>query len=280
MKSHYILTFAPTGMKPTKEMTPHVPINPQEIVEDVLEGIERGVNMVHLHARDAASGQPTYRKEICAEIISGIRRKNHDVVISVSTSGRRFAELDKRSDMLDLSGEVKPDFASLTLSSLNFEREASINAPDVIQALLGKMLDRDIRPEMAIFDLGMVNYAHYLMRKHHIPKPFFFTVILGNIAGAQTDLMSLGTIVEKLPRDHVRIIGGIGKNQLTSNMLGLITGDGVRIGIEDNIWFDQEGTQKAGNKDFISRITDIASLLGKTPYPPRELREKLRLPAS
>jgi 3-keto-5-aminohexanoate cleavage enzyme len=119
MKRKFILNFTPTGLIPTKEMTAEVPLSPEEIVEQVLEVADLGVNMVHLHAREPKTGSPTYKKEIYAEIISGIRRKNRDLVVGVSTSGRHFFEFEKRSEVLDLRGELKPDFGSLTLSSLN-----------------------------------------------------------------------------------------------------------------------------------------------------------------
>ena len=83
MNNKFVLNFTPTGMIPTKEMTGKVPINPEEIIEDVLEAAERGANMVHLHAREPDSGRPTYKKEIYAEIISGIRKKEKDLILCV-----------------------------------------------------------------------------------------------------------------------------------------------------------------------------------------------------
>lgn len=71
-RGKFILNFTPTGLIPTKEMTDKVPLSPKEIVEQVLEAAELGANMVHLHAREPESGAPTYKKEIYAEIITGI----------------------------------------------------------------------------------------------------------------------------------------------------------------------------------------------------------------
>ena len=110
----FILNLAPTGMIPTKEMHPGVPLEPEEIIDQVLEGVELGANMVHLHAREPDTGTPCCRKEIYAEIISGIRKKNREVVVGVSTSGRHLGEFEKRSEPLELRGELKPDFGILT----------------------------------------------------------------------------------------------------------------------------------------------------------------------
>ncbi|MFZ9030516.1 MAG: 3-keto-5-aminohexanoate cleavage protein, partial [Robiginitalea sp.] len=95
MGQNLIINFTPTGMIPTKSMTPYVPISVNEIVEDVRKACEIGITMVHLHARDAISGEPTYEKEIYGEIIGGIRRFAPDLVICVSLSGRNYKELEK-----------------------------------------------------------------------------------------------------------------------------------------------------------------------------------------
>lgn len=117
-----IVNFTPTGMMPSKKTTPHVPITIAEIVEDVHRAVELGITMVHLHARDESTGEPTYYKEIYGSIIAGIRSFSPDLVICVSTSGRTFKEFGQRADVLQLDGDLKPDMGSLTLSSLNFNR--------------------------------------------------------------------------------------------------------------------------------------------------------------
>jgi uncharacterized protein (DUF849 family) len=272
MNSKFILNFTPTGMIPTKKMTPNVPVQPEEIVEQILEAAELGANMIHIHARDKETGEPTYKKEIYAEIIGGIRKKNKDLVLCVSTSGRHFSEFEKRSECLDLAGELKPDFGSLTLSSLNFNKQASINTPDMIMGLAKKMLDNKIRPELEAFDLGMINYAHYLIKKDLVKPPYYFNLILGNIACAQANMLSLGLMVKELPEGSLWSVGGIGDFQLTMNTMSIIAGGGVRIGLEDNIFFDSERTILATNKAMVKRIVDIAKVLGRTPYTHDETR--------
>ena len=275
MNKKFILNFTPTGMIPTKEMTPNVPVQINEVVEQVNEAADLGANMVHIHARDQKTGKPTYKKEIYAKIISGIRKKNKDLVICVSTSGRDFAEFEKRSQCLDLTGDLKPDFGSLTLSSLNFNKQASMNSPDMIKALAKKMLDNKIKPELEAFDLGMLNYAHYLISKGLMKPPYYFNLILGNIACAQVNLLSLGLMTKELPKDSIWATGGIGSFQLTANAMSIIAGGGVRIGLEDNIYFDAEKTKLATNSDIVKRIIDIAKVLGRTPYTQKEAREFL-----
>ncbi len=275
MKNKFIFNFTPTGMIPTKKMTEHVPVHPEEIISQVLEAVEFGVNMVHLHARDNDTEEPTYKKEIYSEIISGIRKENKDLVLCVSTSGRNFPEFEKRSECLDLKGELKPDFGSLTLSSLNFNRQASMNAPDMIKALAQKMLDNNIRPELEAFDLGMINYGKYLISKNLIKPPYYFNLILGNIACAQATMLSLGLMINELPDNSIWSAGGIGDWQLKMNTMAIMDGGGVRIGLEDNIYFDDERKHLSTNSQLVKRLAGIAKALGKEPYTLKEAREIL-----
>ncbi|MEO5800687.1 MAG: 3-keto-5-aminohexanoate cleavage protein [Gemmatimonadales bacterium] len=277
MTHRFLLNFTPTGMIPTKAMTPHVPILPHEIVTQVDEAVALGANMAHLHARDAATGKPTYQKEIYAEIVRGVRERHPDLVICLSTSGRDFPGFNERSECLDLTGDLRPDMGSLTLSSLNFNAQASMNSPDMIQSLAKKMQDNGIKPELEVFDLGMINYAHYLIKKGLITPPYYFNLILGNIACAQANLLSLGLMIKELPADSFWSVGGIGDAQLRMNAIGIIDGGGVRVGLEDNIYLDEERTKLATNTQLVRRVIDIANVMGRTPYTHGEARAVLGL---
>ena len=106
MAEKLIINLAPTGMIPTKEMTPFVPVTVPEIVEDVHEAWEIGITMVHLHARDQSTGKPTYKAEVYGDIIAGIRKFAPELVICVSLSGRDFQEFEQRAEPLQLDGAL------------------------------------------------------------------------------------------------------------------------------------------------------------------------------
>src|SRR5262245_5354195 len=94
-----ILNLAPTGMVPTREMSAHVPLQPAEVVEDVLRCAAEGITIAHLHARDER-GEPTHSKEVYARMISGIRERRPELVLCVSCSGRRVPDLASRAEVL------------------------------------------------------------------------------------------------------------------------------------------------------------------------------------
>jgi uncharacterized protein (DUF849 family) len=183
------------------------------------------------------------------------------VLINVSTSGRNWSEIEKRADCLSLDGDLKPDLASLTLSSLNFVSGPSINAPETISRLAEIMLARGIKPELEIFDLGMVNVAHVLQRKNLLPSPLVANLFLGNIAGAQATLSELGLLVDRLPKGTVWSSAGIGEYRDRAHAMALAMGGGVRVGLEDGIYLDPRKKTLARNADLVERVHELASLL-------------------
>ena len=271
-----IVGFTPTGMLMRKKDTPHIPVSPQEIIDDVYAAYEIGISCVHLHARDEKQN-PCYQKEIFEKIVLGIRDFAPDLVISVTTSGRVYNEYAKRTDVLHLEGKAKPDLASLTLSSLNFNRTASINSPEMIQGICQKMNEKGIKPELEVFDSGMINYGKYMIRKGLLKSPYFFNLILGNIACAQADLLHVGMLLKDLPEGSLPILGGIGRAQLPMNAMAISMGYGIRIGLEDNIWLDEERTRYATNKDLLSRMHKISEAMERPICTASELRSMLKL---
>lgn len=275
--SKIIVNFAPTGMVPQKKDTPYIPTNKNEIIDQVLEAYELGISMVHLHAREPATETAAYRKELYGEIIEGIREYAGDLVICASTSGRVFSDFEKRSQVLSLSGDLKPDMGSLTLSSLNFNKQASVNGPGIIIELADEMQKRGIKPELEVFDLGMMSYANYLISKGILKAPYYFNIILGNISSAQSDLLHIGAIIKDLPPNSIFSLGGIGAFQLQTNSLAISMGYGIRIGLEDNIWFDGKRTLLATNASLLKRAREIADANEKEFMSPCELRKLLNL---
>jgi len=271
-----IINAAITGMVPRKKDTPFVPVTVDEIVEDAIKCISVGASILHIHARDRDE-KPTYKAEVFAEIIEGIRREYPEVVICVTTSGRTYNEFEKRSEVLDLDGFVKPDMASLTLGSLNFPAEASINEPKMIMKLAEEMNLKGIKPELEIFDTGMINTAKYLCRKGYISPPFYFNIILGSIYSTQAKMSDLSYLVSLLPQDAVWAGGGTGIFQLVVNAAAIIMGGHVRVGLEDNIWYDYYKKELSTNEKSIQRLRRIACELGREIATPAEAREMLGL---
>jgi 3-keto-5-aminohexanoate cleavage enzyme len=274
-----IINAAITGMVARKKNTPFVPVTVDEIIDDSIQCISAGTSILHIHARDNDE-KPTYKAEVFGKIIEGIRSVYPEVVICVTTSGRTHNEFEKRSEVLDLDGFVKPDMASLTLGSLNFPDKASVNEPEMIMRLAEKMKLRGIKPELEIFDTGMINTAKYLNRKGYIEPPFYFNIILGSVYSTQAQMAELSHLVNVLPHDGIWAGGGIGIFQLVVNTAAIIMGGHVRVGLEDNIWYDYGKKELSTNEKSIARLRRIAIELGREIATPEDVREMLRLSSS
>lgn len=237
-------------MVPQKAQTSFVPIHPSEIIEQVHEAFESGITIAHLHAREE-TGEPSYRKNIYRDIFEGVRKYCPGLLICGSSSGRNFPEFEKRSEVI----ELEPDLCSLTLSSLNFQQQASLNEPDMITRLAQKMNYYGVKPELECFDLGMINYGKYLIHKKLLTPPFYWNLLFGNIAGMQATFTAMSAAVNEIKESEDDFIsfGGIGLSQLSVNAAAIAMGYGIRIGLEDNIWFDKEKKIKASNIALLKR---------------------------
>jgi 3-keto-5-aminohexanoate cleavage enzyme len=275
-----IVNFCPTGMIPTKQMTPHVPIAPAEVIEEACGALERGVAIVHLHARDE-KGKPTYRAELYETMILGIRGHFPDAIVCVSCSGRDFPQFERRSEVLELTGAARPDLASLTLTTLDFPTGTSQNAPEMVIALGEKMVARGIKPELECFDFGMINAGNMLIAKGLLGEPpYYFNLLLGSRYSVPATARHLSNMVEDLPPESVWSAAGIGLFQLPMNMLAIAMGGHCRVGLEDNIYHDFDRAQLATNLGLVDRIALLADTFGRRMATPGRARALLGLGAS
>jgi len=261
-----IINFTPTGTQTTRDNS-LAPLLPNEIIESVHEANELGISIVHLHARDKET-KNTYKKEVYQKIIEGIKKYCPELLICVSLTGRNFPELDKRAEVLQLH----PDMGSLTMSSLNFPSGVSINQPDMILSLIKEMDKYGVQPEIECFDTGMLNYTNYIISKNILKPPYHINIILGNIYNGQCDLGTLATIKSNLSENSMVCLGGIGSQQLKSTMYGLLEFDGVRVGLEDNLYYKDK--EKTTNIKLLKRVHRIMDELDMTQYTSNELRQK------
>ena len=261
-----IINFTPTGTQTTRDNS-YAPLIPNEIIESVHEANELGISIVHLHARDEITLENTYKKEVYQKIIEGVKKYCPELLICVSLTGRNFPELEKRSEVLQLL----PDMGSLTMSSLNFPSSASVNQPNMILSLIDEMNKYGVQPEIECFDTGMLNYTNYLISKGKLTPPYHINFILGNIYNGQCDLSNLSSIKSNLPSNSYVCLGGIGNQQLKSNLYGLLDFDGIRVGLEDNLYFKNK--EKTTNIELLKRVHRIMNELDITHYKSNELRE-------
>lgn len=272
-----VMNAALTGMVPTRQDSPFVPLTAEEVAADAWQAWEAGARVVHLHPRDEA-GAPTTNPDTYRRLIAAVRERCPEMLISATCSGRCEGSLDARAVPLSLEDDLKPDLASLTCGSLNFPLQASVNTLDTITELARRMQEAGVKPELEVFEPGMINTACYLLDRGLLQPPLYANILLGNLGTCPASPMDLGYLIAHLPAGTVWSATGIGRFQLPVQTMALAAGGHVRVGLEDCLYYDYRDRRPATNRQLIERVARIAAELGRRPATAEEARHLLQLP--
>ena len=268
-----IVTAAITGSRITREQTPHIPVLPDEIADSAVEARDAGASIVHIHVRDPQTGLGTQDLALFEHVVNSIRARC-DVVLCLTTSGIPGRNLSHEERMVSL--ELSPELASFDAGSLHMGDLLFANPPDFLELLAGRMLEKGTKPELEIFDVGMIGNCLRLMERGLLKRPLHFQFVLGAPGGSPGTVKSLGHMLDMVPADSTWSPAGIGRAQLPLAMTSLAMGGHVRVGLEDNIYYSQ-GVLAASNAQLVERIVRIARESGREPATPDETRELLGL---
>ncbi len=251
-----IITLAPTGNVPTREMTPHVPLTPAEIAADAVKCCQAGAAVCHIHARDD-EGKPTHLRERFAAIMAAIDATGCPIIRQISTGARAGKTPEDRAQALELG----PASASLSTGSSNFPNSANVNDPPLVRFLAKTMLERNIKPEIEVFDAAMIQNALDLKKEGLLKDPLQFNLVLGVKGSLPATARNLFFLVESLPPDCVWSVSIIGPNHVPLSTVALALGGHVRVGLEDNVYFTKGVL--ATNLMLVGRIASIARAFGR-----------------
>ncbi|ASN04263.1 BKACE family enzyme [Virgibacillus necropolis] len=265
-----IITVATTGAVTTRDNSPYLPITPTEIASEVFDSYKAGASIAHIHVRDK-NGDPSMDFESFRETVERIKEKC-DIIINLTSSGGLNL---KEEDRLKVC-ELQPEFASLDAGSMNFGSSVFLNSPPFLEKLSKKMNEHEVRPEIEIFDSGMINNALMLAKKGLIKPPFHFQFVLGVPGGMTATPKNLIHLIDSIPPGSTWSVIGIGKHQLVMNTLGITLGGHVRIGMEDNVYY-KKNELATTNAQFIDRIVRISDELEREVADVSEARKILGL---
>lgn len=265
-----IITVAPTGGQTTRQHTPYVPLTPKEIADSVYEAWQEGAAIAHIHVRDQ-HGKPTLDLERYIEVVDRIRDKC-DIIINLTTAGAVKMNDEDRLRVCKL----RPEMASFDAGSTNFGSEVFINSPDFLERLAIKMKEYQIKPEIEIFDVGMIHNALRLAEKELLKPPFHFQFVLGVKGGMPATPKNLMYLVDSIPPGSTWSALGASKDQLTINTISILLGGHVRVGMEDSVYF-RKGELAKTNAQFVKRVVDLSRILGREIATPNEARSILGL---
>jgi len=265
-----IITAALTGSVPTKEMSALLPVTPEEIAASAGRCREAGASIVHIHARDE-EGRPTLDPAVFARTHSLITERS-DLIVQVSTGGRAGADPAARAAAVRL---IRPEMASLTTGSTNFPDQVYANPFDLVEYLAAAMVESGTKPEMEIFDSGMIANATALADKGLASSPLHFDFVLGSRGSLPASVKNLLFLSESIPSGATWTAAGLGRWQLPMAALAIVMGGHVRVGLEDNLYYRRG--ELASNEQLVARVVRLARELGRPVATPTEARAILRL---
>lgn len=265
-----IITVAPTGSVPTREHTPHLPQTPQEIAETAERCREAGASLVHIHARDAA-GNPTLDPEVFARTHAAIRERT-DLIVQISTGGRAGTDAEARAAAVR---SIRPEMASLTTGSMNFPDRVYANSFSLIEYLAAVLQEAGTKPEMEVFEPGMIANALLLVEKGLVTPPLHFDFVLGSRGSLPATPKNLLFLSESIPPGATWTAAGIARWQLPVAAQAILMGGHVRVGLEDNIYYRRG--ELATNEQLVARVARLAAEFERPVATPDEAREILGL---
>lgn len=268
-----IITAAITGSRITRDQTPYIPYTPEEISESAIECWNAGAATVHIHVRDPETGLGTQDLELFRQVVEPLREKT-ELVLCLTTSGIAGRNLPIQERLVSL--ELRPELASFDAGSINLGGGVFSNPPEFLDEAAKVMREKGVKPEIEIFDSGMIVTALRMRDKGKLDEPLHFQFVLGTPWGAPATPKSLLHLCEHIPENATWSVIGIGKGQLPMSMMGLIMGGHIRVGMEDNIYYKQ-GELARTNAQFVERIVRIAREYGRDVASPEEARALLGL---
>lgn len=272
-KSKVILTVALTGAMPTKKDHPKLPTQPKEIAQAVIDCWKAGASVAHIHVRDD-NDKSSMNFEKFKETIDLIREANCNIVINLTTSG---AQNQTYEDRIKPFRELKPELASFDAGTMNWMNESVfMNEPKFLELLGNEMMKAGVKPEIEVFDMGMLNNALYYLKKGILQEPAHFQICLGAPGGMAATTENLLYIVNHLPEKCTWGTFGIGKGAMEITLAALALGGNIRVGFEDNVFYHY-GQLAESNVDFVERVKRLAFEMNKTIATPDEAREILAL---
>jgi 3-keto-5-aminohexanoate cleavage enzyme len=263
-----VITVAPTGAEVTREQQPNLPITPREIADEVVRAAGEGASLVHIHAR-RDDGRPTTDVAVLRSIADLIR-KECDIVIGMSTGAEVGMSEDERVRVLD----AEPEIASLNCGSMNFGDEIFDNSPHLIRALAERVRSDGVRPELEVYDLGMLATAGRLLDAKLIDGPPLYNFVMGVPGGIAATPENLLAMLNNRPLEGAWTATGVGRHQLPLTTLACAMGGHMRVGFEDNIYY-RRGELATSNAQLVARARRIAEELGRPVATPEEARRIL-----
>lgn len=301
MKDKFIVTAAITGSVHSPTMSPYLPITPKQIADETVRAYEAGAAVAHIHVRNPETGQPSPDQELFREVITNVKSRCN-MVLCLTTGGGLGMTTE---DRVRVVSTFKPELASFNFGSMNF---ALFDAPERMRIKEWKFpweepyykftydfifpntfktltefsqlfAKNETKPELEIYDVGMLNNLAYMIEHEHIKKPVYLQFVMGILGGippSHENLLFLYNTARQLIGDFQWSVCAVGRWQMLMGAMSLTMGGNVRVGMEDSLWAGK-GVVAKSNAEQVEKIVHIGHELSLEPATPDEARQILGL---
>lgn len=263
-----LITVAPCIPPYMADKIPNLDLSPKSISDEVVRAFNAGANILHLHVWDE-KGTPTTKLDAFTETIRLIREQC-DIIIEGSTGGFNDLSPAERSTSLNIDIEM----ASLNPGSVNYDGGVYINAPSDVRYWTTEMHHKKIKPDIAIFDVGMVNNSMLFAKEGLIAEPYVFTFVLGQVGAIPATANNLLFLSETVPNNSLCFLARHSGSDINLSTMNIAIGGHARAGFEDSPYYRQ-GELATSNAQLIERLVRIGRELGREPATPSESRRIL-----
>lgn len=278
LKDKRIITVAVTGAWPTRKDNSNLPVTPQEIAADVYSCWQAGAAVAHIHVRED-DGTPSMRFERYQETVALIRaKKDCDICLNITSSGGTLGsgttEEDDETRIRPIR-ELRPELCSFDCGTMNWQyRTIFENHPRFLERLGRTVQEVQVKPELEIFDIGMLYAAEHYMGRGILKSPCHFQFILGAPGGVAATVEDLLTLKQRLPPGSTWAASGIGKGHVPIMLATIALGGHLRVGMEDNVFYHR-GIPAASNAQLVERAVRLLGEAGLQAASPDDARRIL-----
>ncbi len=287
-----IVSVAITGGVQGKEMNENLPETPEEQAEQTREAYEAGASIVHVHARNPeVQWMTSSSAEDYLKVNAMIRDKCPDIIINNTTGGGPELTMEQRMASI----YANPELCSLNLGpfvlkvplrerkeplphprpAMLFDRCLSCGYGD-IETFARTMKEKGIKPEMELYHPGMYWVFQDLLMQGLVDPPYDFQFVLGFQTSSFPTPANLLGLLNELPPQSIFSVIGVGHFQTPMNVMGIMLGGHVRVGMEDNLYY-AKGRKLKSNAELVARIVRIAREMNREVATPAQAREMLAI---
>jgi len=279
-----IITAAVTGGEyVSKATTPHVPSTVDEIVKEVVASVEAGASVVHLHAKNPATGEAYSGNPnpVLREYVERIREEV-DVVVNVTTGGGRVGNPPEVWDeLVKARCKLGQEMMSLNMGTMNRwavhpTGEIFLNTVSMIERWCGYMVEHGVKPEHEVYDTGMINVCRQIAEKGVVPEPLHVQFVMVGRTGFLPTPRMLTYCVDQIPGNWTWSVCALGRHEIPMAAVAMTMGGHVRVGFEDNVYL-RRGVLAESNAELVTKAANIARELDRPIADPDDAREILGL---